>query len=175
MYQVVPTSKHQQIIASPNHGNESRDSRRRGGGLVANLDVDHAIDLNEDVVLGDGGQVGDGDGLLLERVHVGDAVNRRDQQVNPGAKGPDVLAESFDHKRLLLWDYGHAPVHRRARRIVPESNRHAGASISSSRRFRKEASTKGGVLPGVVVARVVAGEGAGRGGGGASGGEVALE
>ena len=103
--------------------------------MVANLDVDHAIDLYEDVVLGDGGLVGDGDGLLLERVHVGDAVDPGDEQVDPGAERLDVLAEPLHHERVLLRDDAHAPVDRRGRRVVPAtierergSGRERGAS-----------------------------------------------
>lgn len=119
--------------------------RRRGREWFAYLEVDHAVDLYENVVLGDGGLVGDGDGLLLKRVHVGDAVNRRDQQVDPGAKRPDVLPESFHHESLLLRNYGDAPVHRRARRVVPRINKHAGTSTSCGR-FRKEARKEGEVF-----------------------------
>uniref|UniRef100_J3MQK0 Uncharacterized protein n=1 Tax=Oryza brachyantha TaxID=4533 RepID=J3MQK0_ORYBR len=57
------------------------------------LDVEDAVDLDGDVVLGDGGLVGDGDGLLLERVDVGDAVDDGHEHVDPGAERLEVLPE----------------------------------------------------------------------------------
>ncbi len=92
---------------------------RRGGREIYNLDVEDAVDLDGDVVLGDGGLVGDGDGLLLERVDVGDAVDEGDEHVDPGAERLDVLAEPLHHERLLLRHDAHPPVHRRAQRLVP--------------------------------------------------------
>jgi len=45
------------------------------GQPVSDLDVQHTIDGDGDVVLGDGCLVADGDGQLLEAVHIGNAVN----------------------------------------------------------------------------------------------------
>jgi hypothetical protein len=49
------------------------------------LDIDDAVDLDGDVVLGDGLLVVDGEGFLLERMDIGDSINERDQRVDPGA------------------------------------------------------------------------------------------
>ena len=96
--------------------------RRTRGGRQYYLDIDDAVDLYGDVVLGDGVLVGDGDGLLLERVHVGDTVDGGDQEVEPGAERLEILPEPLDDESLLLRDYAHAPVHRRLRRVEPDES-----------------------------------------------------
>ena len=92
---------------------------KRQGDSEVYLDVENAVDLDRNVVLGDGGLVGDGDGLLLERVHVRDAVDEGDEAVDPGAERPEVLAEALNHECLLLRHDADAPVHRRAQRVEP--------------------------------------------------------
>jgi hypothetical protein len=93
------------------------------------LDIDDAVNLYGDVVLGDGVLVRDRDGLFLERVHVGNTVDGGDQEVEPGAEGLEILPESLHNVSLLLRNYAHAPVHRRLRWIEPEKNTHPGASV----------------------------------------------
>jgi hypothetical protein len=79
-----------------------------GGKLLA-LDAEDAVDLDGDVVLGDGGLVRDGDGLLLERVDVGDVVDEGGEHVDPGAERLDILVEQLHHERLLLQHDAHPP------------------------------------------------------------------
>ncbi|EAZ41596.1 hypothetical protein OsJ_26129 [Oryza sativa Japonica Group] len=57
------------------------------------LEEENAVDLDDDIVLGDGELVGDGDGLDLERVDVGDAVDDGDEHVHPAAERLVVLAD----------------------------------------------------------------------------------
>jgi hypothetical protein len=88
--------------------------------------------LYGDVVLGDGVLVRDGYGLVLEGVHVGDAVDEGDQRMDSGGiERLQVLAEPLHHKRLLLRHDGQAPVRRRLGRGAPVTR-------MSGRVFRKE-------------------------------------
>ena len=43
--------------------------------------------------------VGDGDGLLLERVHVGDTVDGGDQEVEPGAERLEILPPTSPRRK----------------------------------------------------------------------------
>lgn len=96
---------------------------KRQGENEVYLDVEDAVDLDNHVILGDSGLVGDGDGFLLERVHVGDAVDEGDEPVDPGVERLEVLAEALNHEGLLLRYDAHAPVHRRAQRVEPDTTR----------------------------------------------------
>lgn len=92
----------------------------RGELGVDDLDIEDAVDEDADIVLGDGGLVGDRDGLLLERVDVGDLVNKGDEQVDTRLQGLGVLAEPFNNKGLLLRYNTDAPINRRRAIIATE-------------------------------------------------------
>eukprot|EP00960_Hanusia_phi_P037597 753025-Hanusia_phi.AAC.1 len=69
------------------------------GGLVRiyDSDVQHSVDLQRHVVRGDGGLVGDSEGLLLERVHVGDLVHQGDDEIEPRSKDGVELSKPLHH------------------------------------------------------------------------------
>jgi hypothetical protein len=105
------------------------------------LNIDDAVDLDGDVVLGDGLLVVYGEGFLLERMDIGDSINERDQGVDPRAERLEVPAEPLHHERLLLRHDAQAQVHRSPWRSVPAvCNTHARTrqSWASTRRFRNK-------------------------------------
>jgi hypothetical protein len=93
------------------------------------LDVEHPVDQNVDIVLGDSGLVRNGNGLLLQGMHVGNPIDERNQEMDPRRQSLHVLAESLDHIRLLLRHYPNPPIHWRRNLIAsshqnPTKNHH---------------------------------------------------
>jgi hypothetical protein len=69
----------------------------RGLEGVCDACVEYAVDLQCDIVGRDGHLVRNRQGLLLERVHVGDAVHDRDQQVEPRLQHTLKFSETLDN------------------------------------------------------------------------------
>lgn len=70
------------------------------------LNIQNAIDEDADIILSNGGLIGNWDSLLLQGVHVSDPLDQRDQEVDPGGESLHVLSEPLDDVCLLL---GHNP------------------------------------------------------------------
>ena len=66
------------------------------------LDEEHSVDHEADIVLGDGGLIGDGDGVLLERVNVRDPVNLAHSQMSV-VWGSLPLSEQGMRQRDRQW------------------------------------------------------------------------
>ena len=61
------------------------------------LQVQNTVDVDSDIVLRDGGLLGDVDGDLLEALDVLDLVNKRDQEVESGIEDRVVSAHPLDN------------------------------------------------------------------------------
>ena len=64
------------------------------------LQVQDTVDIDGDVVLRDGGLLGDVDGNLLEALNVLDLVNQRDQEVEAGIEDRVVSAHPLDNLQM---------------------------------------------------------------------------
>jgi hypothetical protein len=82
------------------------DAVRRFGGIEY-LQIQHTIDANLNVVLGNADLFGNIDRLFFEVVFVGHTFDEWNQDMEPGLNGATVTAEIFDHERSLLGhDFG---------------------------------------------------------------------
>ena len=75
---------------------------------IGHLVVEDAVDAELGVVLGDADLLGHVERHFLQRMHVGDAVEERDDEVEPGSSMPWKLPEALDHPRALLRHDAHA-------------------------------------------------------------------
>ena len=64
------------------------------------LQVQDTVDVDSDIVLRDGGLLGDVDGDLLEALDVLDLVNQRDQEVEAGIEDRVVSAHPLDNLQM---------------------------------------------------------------------------
>ena len=74
----------------------------RGAAGIEHLQIQHAVDADLHVVLGDADLLGNIERLFLEGVPVGDAFDERKQDVKPGLDRAAVAAESLDDEGALL-------------------------------------------------------------------------
>ena len=66
------------------------------------LQVQDTVDVDGDVVLGDGGLLGDVDGDFLEALDVLDLINQRDQEVQTGVEDCVVSSHPLNN---LQWSF----------------------------------------------------------------------
>ena len=90
--------------------------------------MEHSSDLDQGAILCDGRVVRDLDGLLLERVDVGDAVDEGDEPVDPGVERLEILAAALNHEGLLLRHDAHAQVYRGRQR----ADRRGGSPVPAA-------------------------------------------
>ena len=64
------------------------------------LQVQDTVDIDGDVVLRDGGLLGDVDGNLLEALNVLDLVNQWDQKVEAGIEDRMISAHPLDNLQM---------------------------------------------------------------------------
>ena len=64
------------------------------------LQVQDTVDVDSDIVLRDGGLLGDVDGDFLEALDVLDLVNQRDQEVEAGIEDRMISAHPLDNLQM---------------------------------------------------------------------------
>src|SRR5690606_34027386 len=82
-----------------------------GRARVGDLEVEHGVDLDDQVVLGDHRLRAQGDDLLTQVDHRVDAVDVRDDEVQPGFERTVITAEPFHVARSRLGHDAHRSQH----------------------------------------------------------------
>src|SRR4029079_15790740 len=77
----------------------------RGAARIQYLHVQHAIDADLHVVLGDADLLGNIERFFLQVVFVGDALDERDEDVKPRLDRAAVTPERLDDERTLLGNH----------------------------------------------------------------------
>ena len=76
---------------------------------VGDLEIQHSVDLDDEVVLGDDGLWRERDYLFAQLHYRADPIDERDDEVHAGLQGAMVAAEPLDVACAALRHYAHRP------------------------------------------------------------------